>query len=77
MAGILARRIVCSVRPGQQLAAGERLGMIKLGSRVELFIPGRSRALVEVGDRVRAGLTPLAQRDPVAAAGRPELAAGS
>ena len=77
VAGILARRIVCSVRPGQQLAAGERLGMIKLGSRVEVFIPTRARSLVQVGDRVRAGLTPLAQRDPVAAAGRLELAAGS
>jgi phosphatidylserine decarboxylase len=51
--------------------------MIKLGSRVELFIPIRARPLVQVGDRVRAGLTPLAQRDPVAAASRPELAAGS
>ena len=51
--------------------------MIKLGSRVEVFMPTGARALVRVGDRVRAGLTPLAQRDPAAAAGRPELAAGS
>lgn len=68
VAGILARRIVCSVRAGQQLQAGQRLGMIKLGSRVEVFLPAESRPLVRVGDRVRAGLTPLAER---AAPGRP------
>lgn len=61
VAGILARRIVCSVRPGQRLRAGERLGMIKLGSRVELFLRPQARPLVQVGDRVRAGVTPLAQ----------------
>jgi phosphatidylserine decarboxylase len=62
VAGILARRIVCSVQAGEHLQAGQRLGMIKLGSRVEVFLPAGSRPLVQVGDRVRAGLTPLAER---------------
>lgn len=70
VAGILARRIVCSVRPGQPLEAGQRLGMIKLGSRVEVFLPPETQPLVRVGDRVRAGVTPLARRpgpDPATA----------
>jgi phosphatidylserine decarboxylase len=55
IAGVLARRIVCRVRPGEKLALGERFGMIKFGSRVDLFIPDEVRLHVKVGDRVRAG----------------------
>lgn len=62
VAGIMARRIACSVQPGQRLMQGERLGIIKLGSRVELFLPPSTQVLVAVGDRVRAGLTPIARK---------------
>jgi phosphatidylserine decarboxylase len=55
IAGVLARRIVCRVRPGGKLALGDRFGMIKFGSRVDLFIPDEVRLHVKVGDRVRAG----------------------
>lgn len=68
VAGIMARRIVCSVRPGQRVQPGERLGMIKLGSRVELFLQAEAQPLVAVGDRVQAGLTPIARRAPARSA---------
>lgn len=57
--GAIARRIVCDCRVGDYLAAGERFGMIKFGSRTELFIPKDERAeiLVKKGDTVRAGTT--------------------
>jgi len=63
ISGAIARRIVCAAREGQQLAGGERFGMIKFGSRTELYLPAGDRieCLVQVGDRVKAGLTPLAK----------------
>jgi phosphatidylserine decarboxylase len=62
IAGVLARRIVCAVKAGDRLTAGQRFGMIKLGSRTEVCLPHDSRweVLVEVGDRAHAGLTVLA-----------------
>ncbi len=59
IAGVLARRIVCRCRQGQQLEAGQRFGMIKFGSRTELIVPRRQdvRILVRAGQKVRAGLT--------------------
>jgi len=65
IAGILARRIVCSVRPDDELNAGDRIGMIKFGSRVELFLPSDCQALVQPGDIVRAGITPVARSSDV------------
>jgi phosphatidylserine decarboxylase len=62
MAGLVARRIVGWVGPGESIEAGQRLGMIKFGSRVALRLPATSRPLVAVGDEVRAGLTPIAAR---------------
>jgi phosphatidylserine decarboxylase len=62
VAGLIARRIVTDASAGRELARGERIGMIKFGSRVELLV-GRELAgevLVRVGQRVLAGLTPLA-----------------
>jgi phosphatidylserine decarboxylase len=61
IAGILARRIVCVAQPGMQLAAGERFGMIKLGSRTEVCVPEDPgwHVCVQVGDAVRAGQTVL------------------
>jgi phosphatidylserine decarboxylase len=57
IAGYLARRIVCYVRPNQRLQRGERIGLIMFGSRVDHFLPPGYRVAVQVGDRVRAGET--------------------
>lgn len=63
ISGAIARRIVCKARPGQDFAAGERVGMIKFGSRTELYVPMQDQldCLVKIGDKVKAGLTPLAR----------------
>jgi phosphatidylserine decarboxylase len=55
IAGLLARRIIPFVKPGQQLARGERFGMICFGSRVDIYLPPDSPIQVKVGDRVKAG----------------------
>src|SRR5262249_36012284 len=57
VAGVLARRIVCRLSPGDRVEAGERFGMIKFGSRMDVVMPARARLQVGVGDRVRAGET--------------------
>ena len=62
IAGILARRVVCRVHPGEHLEVGERLGLIKFGSRVELFLPPGCEITVRVGDRVVAGESILARK---------------
>jgi phosphatidylserine decarboxylase len=61
ISGAIARRIVCSAQRGQELVTGEKFGMIKFGSRCELYIPARQdiKCLVKIGDKVKAGLTPL------------------
>ena len=61
IAGLVARRIVTDLSVGQSISAGERIGMIKFGSRLELWAPAEVAAdvAVSVGDKVRAGLTPL------------------
>jgi phosphatidylserine decarboxylase len=55
IAGLLARRIIPFVKPGHNLARGERLGLICFGSRVDLYLPGDSQVEVKTGDRVKAG----------------------
>lgn len=56
ISGLLARRIVCPLRPGVTLPLGEKFGMIKLGSRTELILPARAVAVIaKTGDKVRAG----------------------
>ena len=57
IAGVLARRIVCWKRAGDTLALGERFGLIKFGSRTDLVLPAEVEVLVEVGARVRGGVT--------------------
>jgi phosphatidylserine decarboxylase len=59
IAGVLARRIVCRVGPGDKLAAGERFGMICFGSRTDCVMPRGTDVRVRVGDRVTAGVTVL------------------
>lgn len=65
IAGVLARRIVCWVRPGEHLERGEQFGMIKLGSRTELVLPRDESLVIEtqLGARVKAGVTVLARYD--------------
>jgi phosphatidylserine decarboxylase len=57
IAGVLARRIVCRVQPGDRLASGQRFGLIKFGSRTDLIVPATARLQVQAGDRVRGGET--------------------
>jgi phosphatidylserine decarboxylase len=61
IAGLIARRIVTDLKPGQVLARGERIGMIKFGSRMEVLVPQelQPRILVNRGDKVKAGSTSL------------------
>jgi phosphatidylserine decarboxylase len=61
ISGAIARRIVCATKEGQELNGGEKFGMIKFGSRTELYVPARAdvKCLVQTGDKVKAGLTPL------------------
>jgi len=58
--GILARRIVCRLTAGEQVAAGQRFGVMKFGSRIDLFIPRTATIQVKVGDKVVGGETTLA-----------------
>ena len=61
ISGAVARRIVCQAGEGQNLTGGEKFGMIKFGSRTELYVPAREgvKCLVRIGDKVKAGLSPL------------------
>jgi phosphatidylserine decarboxylase len=67
ISGAIARRIVCEANQGQKLACGEKFGMIKFGSRTELYLPAHENAkcLVRVGDKVKAGLTPIVKYEIV------------
>ncbi len=61
ISGAIARRIVCHVSQGQELTGGEKFGMVKFGSRAELYVPASQnvKCLVKIGEKVKAGLTPL------------------
>ncbi len=61
IAGLIARRIVCWIKEGMKVKKGERFGLIRFGSRVEVFLPLGSTLLVKTGDKVRAGETPIAE----------------
>jgi phosphatidylserine decarboxylase len=60
IAGLVARRIVCYLRPGDEVARGEVMGMIRFGSRVEVVVPREARVAVRAGERVRGGSTVVA-----------------
>ena len=67
IAGLVARRIVCFVREGATVGAGERIGMIRFGSRVDVYLPEGVRPLIAEGQTAIAGETviaDLAARDP-------------
>jgi phosphatidylserine decarboxylase len=59
IAGVVARRIVCRVGPGDKPTAGERFGLIRFGSRTDCIIPRSARVSVYPGDRVVGGITVL------------------
>ena len=61
IAGSIARRIVTDGSPGEMAVQGERMGMIRFGSRVDVFFPSASTVKVSLGDHVSAGLTVLAE----------------
>lgn len=61
IAGLLARRIVFDKKEGDIVARGERIGMIKFGSRVDVFFPAPAKILVRPGDKTKVGLTVIAE----------------
>ena len=61
IAGLIARRIICWTREGRQLRAGEKFGMIRFGSRVDIYLPIKTRILAIPGQRTIGGETPIAQ----------------
>lgn len=61
VAGLIARRILCYVQPGDRLARGQRYGFIRFGSRVDLYLPPGARPLASVGDVVHATSSVLAE----------------
>ncbi len=64
--GAIARRIVAWAQVGQQVARGERFGMIRFGSRTEVYLPLDAEITVKVGDRVEGGLTIIGRLRPAA-----------
>ena len=69
VAGVLARRIVCTKKPGDVVRRGERIGLIRFGSRTDLHLPPGLEPLVAVGDRVKGGETLMAREVAIQAAG--------
>ena len=61
ISGAVARRIVCPVAEGVVLAKGEKFGMIRFGSRTELYLPPHTEVTVEMGQKVAAGTTIMAR----------------
>jgi phosphatidylserine decarboxylase len=61
VAGLIARRILCYVAPGDTLARGQRYGFIRFGSRVDVYLPPEARVRAVVGDKVSACTTVLAE----------------
>ncbi len=71
IAGLIARRIVCTVKPGDRLERGQRVGMIKFGSRTDVLMPADAIPRVKRGMRVRGGSTVLAVLPQAALAAPP------
>ncbi|MDR4494961.1 MAG: phosphatidylserine decarboxylase family protein [Nitrospirales bacterium] len=61
IAGLIARRIICWVVPGEQVKMGERFGLIRFGSRMDVYLPQQSLIQVKVGDKVQGGSSILAE----------------
>jgi phosphatidylserine decarboxylase len=65
IAGLLARRIVFHYKPGDRVERGQRVGLIKFGSRVDILLPALAKVRVQLGDKVRGGASILADLMPV------------
>ncbi len=64
IAGAFARRIVCYIREGEELSKGQRIGMIRFGSRVDLILPRNKVKLeVEIDSKAKVGITTLAREE--------------
>jgi phosphatidylserine decarboxylase len=63
IAGLVARRIITDHQPGTAVQQAERMGIIRFGSRVDLFVPAAAKVLVHTGDKTVAGTTVVAQWD--------------
>jgi phosphatidylserine decarboxylase len=76
VAGLVAKRILCYVKVGDYLYAGQRYGFIRFGSRVDVYLPLGSRVRVAIGDKVQATSTVLAElpQDAASAEASPNLA---
>ncbi len=61
IAGLIARRILCYVKPGERLKRGQRYGFIRFGSRVDVYLPTDARPRVAIGDKVKATTTVIAE----------------
>jgi len=61
IAGLIARRILCYVKPGDRLKRGQRYGFIRFGSRVDVYLPTNAKPKVAVGDKVKATSTVIAE----------------
>ncbi|GAK59320.1 phosphatidylserine decarboxylase proenzyme [Candidatus Vecturithrix granuli] len=61
IAGLIARRIVCYAKPGSHFTRGERIGLIRFGSRVDLFLPLETELAVKMNDKVKGGQTIIAK----------------
>jgi phosphatidylserine decarboxylase len=59
IAGLIARRIICKIQPGDQLTRGQRFGLICFGSRLDVYLPTEIELKVAVGDKVQAGASIL------------------
>jgi phosphatidylserine decarboxylase len=75
--GILARRVVCRVRSGTNVRAGDRFGIMKFGSRMDVFLPLQATPTVKVGDVVRAGETVIAVLRAETGSSAPPIASNS
>jgi phosphatidylserine decarboxylase len=64
IAGLLARRIVCNLQPGQRVERGQRMGMIKFGSRCDVLLPASVDLRVKAGDHVKGGTSVLGVVQP-------------
>ncbi|HMM61573.1 MAG TPA: phosphatidylserine decarboxylase, partial [Candidatus Rifleibacterium sp.] len=62
IAGFVARRILCWKNPGDKVGAGERFGLIRFGSRTEIYMPLDARIEVRLGQRVQGGSSVIARR---------------
>ena len=61
VAGLIARRIICNIQPGDHVLRGQRFGLICFGSRLDVYLPADTQLRVAAGDKVKAGTSILGQ----------------